>query len=221
MDAPNTLEELRPRTARTPPPLRPAPRPSPRIRWLGGAVVATAVVIGSLTLWVFEPPERATPVTVAVAPTPRTNDAGIEPAATEQATPSSDENSPEAEATPELDPTPSAGTRRLSTEEPSRPEPAAPRPSNLVVPNNVAASSPHGTLTINTMPWTHVHIDGRDTGRNTPIRALRVTPGRHVLRLVTQYGHVSVIDVDIAAGERRAISRRIRAAERRAVDEDE
>jgi hypothetical protein len=214
MDAPNTLEELRPRIARTPLPLRPAPRPSPRIRWLGGAVLATAVVIGGLTLWVFDPPERATAATVAVAPTPRTNDLGIEPAATERGTPSSDERSPVVETTPELDPTPSAGTRRLSTEEPSRPEPTPPRPSNLAVPINVAASSPHGTLIINTIPWTHVHIDGRDTGRNTPIRALRVTPGRHVLRLVTQSGHVSVIDVDIAAGERQGISRRIRAGER-------
>lgn len=39
------------------------------------------------------------------------------------------------------------------------------------------------TLDINTIPAARVFLDGEDTGRRTPVRGLRVSPGRHVVEL--------------------------------------
>lgn len=48
----------------------------------------------------------------------------------------------------------------------------------------------HGRLTINSIPWAHVHLDGRRIG-TTPIRAMRVTAGRH--RVVLKGGGGQVL----------------------------
>lgn len=54
-----------------------------------------------------------------------------------------------------------------------------------------------GSVNIQTLPWARVFVDGRDTGRSTPVRDLRLPVGRHVLGLRTPDGelHEEVIEV--------------------------
>lgn len=58
-----------------------------------------------------------------------------------------------------------------------------------------------GVLVIQTLPWARVYVDGRDTGRNTPVRELRVSAGRHVLGLRTPDGELHEEPIDVPAGE--------------------
>jgi hypothetical protein len=48
---------------------------------------------------------------------------------------------------------------------------------------------PVGYLTVNSIPWANVYVDGRLVG-TTPIRSLRLTPGRHQVMLRTAAGRV-------------------------------
>lgn len=64
------------------------------------------------------------------------------------------------------------------------------------------------TLVINTIPWARVFVDGRDTGRNTPIRSLSVSPGRHRIGLRTPDGEMHNITVNVEEGETERVSRR-------------
>lgn len=66
----------------------------------------------------------------------------------------------------------------------------------------------YGYLTINTMPWARVFIDGRDTGRNTPVREMRLPAGRHTIGLRTNDGVMHAIQVAIRPGGRERIVRR-------------
>ncbi len=93
------------------------------------------------------------------------------------------------------DPTPTRPRRVPRAEE--TPEPA-PR-----------ASSGSGALTINTMPWARVFVDGRDTGRNTPVRNLRVPAGHHTIGLRTNDGTMHRVETDVPAGETVRIVRQL------------
>ncbi|HJZ84717.1 MAG TPA: hypothetical protein VKN99_06070 [Polyangia bacterium] len=63
-----------------------------------------------------------------------------------------------------------------------------------------------GRLTVATQPWARVWVDGRDTGKSTPILRLPLTPGKHILTLVAgQQRHI--IDVIIRAGEETRVVR--------------
>ncbi|NOY90762.1 MAG: protein kinase [Deltaproteobacteria bacterium] len=66
-----------------------------------------------------------------------------------------------------------------------------------------------GTLVINTMPWAHVFIDGRDTGRNTPIRSMRVPAGDHRIGLRTNDGTMHTVNVTVAPGQTVRVVRRL------------
>lgn len=67
----------------------------------------------------------------------------------------------------------------------------------------------HGLLVINSIPWSRVFIDGEDTGRNTPVRNLRVSPGRHRVGLRTQDGTMHLYKVTVGAGETFRMLRRL------------
>ena len=64
-------------------------------------------------------------------------------------------------------------------------------------------------LTINTMPWARVFLDGRDTGRNTPVRNFRVPAGHHTVGLRTNDGTMHNVPVDVTAGETTRIVRQL------------
>jgi hypothetical protein len=82
----------------------------------------------------------------------------------------------------------------------SRPVPAA-------VPLAVSPDAP-GFLAINTVPWSMVFIDGRDTGRSTPLLGYPVPPGLHEIRLQAATGQVDVQRVQVLPGQTVRISRR-------------
>jgi len=58
-----------------------------------------------------------------------------------------------------------------------------------------------GTLVIQTLPWARVFLDGRDTGRNTPVRSLEVSAGSHRLGLRTHDGTMHEETITVTAGE--------------------
>lgn len=70
-------------------------------------------------------------------------------------------------------------------------------------------SGPTGTVVINTIPWSRVSVDGHDTGQNTPIRALRLTPGRHRIDMLTQDGTVHTTTITVEAGKTIRLMRRL------------
>jgi hypothetical protein len=65
-----------------------------------------------------------------------------------------------------------------------------------------------GELLISTVPWSHVLVDGEDTGRDTPVRALRVSPGSHKIGLRTPDEVLHTVDVVVEAGQVVRIIRR-------------
>lgn len=104
----------------------------------------------------------------------------------------------------------SDGARLAGTEWPAtRPSPREP----------ATVRAEHGYLTINTMPWARVFIDGRDTGRNTPVREMRLPAGRHTIGLRTNDGVMHAVQVTIGPGERERIVRRFEELEPPARDE--
>lgn len=66
-----------------------------------------------------------------------------------------------------------------------------------------------GTLQIQTLPWARVFIDGRDTGRNTPVRELRVPAGSHRIGLRTADGRMTELTVQVPANETVRIVRQL------------
>jgi serine/threonine protein kinase len=71
-----------------------------------------------------------------------------------------------------------------------------------------AALAGQGILLISTVPWSRVIIDGTDTGRDTPVRALRVRAGDHLIVLRTPEGDEHTVNVSVAAGRTVRIIRR-------------
>jgi len=72
--------------------------------------------------------------------------------------------------------------------------------SGRLRPPSSAPAGSVGTVSINSQPWARVFVDGVDTGQRTPMRNLRLPPGRHVLRLVTQDGRSVERAIDVEAG---------------------
>ncbi|HEY8429213.1 MAG TPA: serine/threonine-protein kinase, partial [Sandaracinaceae bacterium] len=71
------------------------------------------------------------------------------------------------------------------------------------------AESDYGLLTVQTLPWARVFVDGRDTGRNTPVRDLRVPAGRHTIGLRTNDGTMHTVVVTIEPGQTTRIVRQL------------
>ncbi|MBK6577645.1 MAG: serine/threonine protein kinase [Sandaracinaceae bacterium] len=77
-----------------------------------------------------------------------------------------------------------------------------------VVPREQPDPNRPGVLILTTVPWAHVHLDGRPTGRRTPIPDLQVSPGRHLLRLVADDGRSIEEEIFVRPGESLRIVRR-------------
>ncbi|MDP1922895.1 MAG: serine/threonine-protein kinase [Myxococcales bacterium] len=78
----------------------------------------------------------------------------------------------------------------LDTKRPPAPQPVV-----------VAAPSAPGFLTVNTVPWTKVAVDGEPIG-SIPIASKKLTPGRHQLELVNEGAGISDKRfIDIKSGE--------------------
>jgi hypothetical protein len=74
---------------------------------------------------------------------------------------------------------------------------------------HATADGAEGYLMIQSVPWARIWLDGRDTGHNTPVRRMRVSAGRHVIRLVTPDGTHHDVTVDIPPGETVRIVRQL------------
>jgi hypothetical protein len=61
---------------------------------------------------------------------------------------------------------------------------------------------------VSSVPWSRVFIDGRDTGRNTPLLGYPIAPGSHEIRLQTATGQVAIQRVQVAPGQDVHITRR-------------
>ncbi|MEZ4335560.1 MAG: protein kinase [Sandaracinaceae bacterium] len=143
-----------------------------------------------------EPTPEPAPVAAPVAPTPAP---AAEPPAPEPARP----------ARPAATETPARPRPVRTAEEPSRPRPVrVPQPTAPERPTRAAGGNT-GTLTINTVPWARVFIDGRDTGRNTPVRDLRVPAGSHTIGLRTNDGTMHNVQVTVEAGGSQRVVRQL------------
>jgi hypothetical protein len=72
-----------------------------------------------------------------------------------------------------------------------------------------------GFLIANTLPWSRVWIDGKDTGRHTPIAAgakLSLQPGRHTVTFVTKDGQRFDFEVTIEAGKVARLVKKLKPA---------
>jgi serine/threonine protein kinase len=59
----------------------------------------------------------------------------------------------------------------------------------------------YGTLAVNCLPWCHIYVDGLDTGRNSPVSGMRISAGRHQLKVVNPpSGRTKEMDVDVEVG---------------------
>ncbi len=83
------------------------------------------------------------------------------------------------------------------------------RPQRVETPRRSAGGGGSGFLMIQTLPWARVFLDGRDTGRNTPVRQLRVSAGHHTIGLRTNDGTMHTVQVDVQAGQTQRIVRQL------------
>ncbi len=81
-------------------------------------------------------------------------------------------------------------------------------PAVSATPEGPAAETTQGELLISTLPWSHVFIDDVDTGRDTPVRALKVEAGPHRVGLRTPDGAMHTVDVFVEPGATVRIIRR-------------
>ena len=95
-------------------------------------------------------------------------------------------------------------------EQPAAPatEPSAPAEPSAAEPTAPVANDGTGELLISTLPWSHVFVDSSDTGRDTPVRALRVAEGQHRIGLRTPDGITHFVDVFVESGQTVRIIRR-------------
>jgi hypothetical protein len=63
-----------------------------------------------------------------------------------------------------------------------------------------------GYVTVTTLPWAWVSIDGVRLTRHTPVVAAPVKPGRHAITLEAGDGRRHTLDVTVKAGQRLTLS---------------
>ncbi|MCZ7686586.1 MAG: PEGA domain-containing protein [Sandaracinaceae bacterium] len=188
---PGALELVRSieRTPPLPPDLSrvvlPRARPPAWRRWVGPSLAA-AVIVGGLVLWRFAPREEDVVVTV----TPLEEPAAVSPALASAE--SAGEAAPADEAAEQVARATPAGPSASA-------EPAGgfPRPRR----EQPAPSAARGRLTVTSIPWARVFLDGRDIGQNTPVVNLPLAPGSHGLELRSGSGATFRQTIVIRAGE--------------------
>lgn len=67
-----------------------------------------------------------------------------------------------------------------------------------------------GFVSLNTVPWSRVFVDGRDTGRTTPVLNLRLSVGVHRIGFRTADGQMSMVSVTVRDGETTRVMRSLR-----------
>ncbi len=183
-----------------PPPPAPAPAPAPAAEAPPAAAPPSEAAAPATPEAAPPPtpaPEPAPVVEPAPPPAPTPEPARTEPARTEPARTEPARTEPaRTERTPRREPERTTERPRIASRVPQRVE--EPRGGS---------NSGQGTLVISTLPWARVFINGRDTGRNTPVRDLRVPAGTHTLGLRTNDGTMHTEQVTVQAGETRRIVR--------------
>jgi hypothetical protein len=58
------------------------------------------------------------------------------------------------------------------------------------------------------VPWAYVIVDGRDTGRTTPLMGYTLTPGPHVVQLRTETGQTHTQQIVVQSGQTVRVNRR-------------
>jgi hypothetical protein len=111
---------------------------------------------------------------------------------------------------PAARPTPVANPAPRAAERPVNPR-VRPRPAPAVATAAPSASDEPGQLDIQSEPWGRIFVDGRDTGRFTPVAGMNVTAGSHVIRLVNQDLGVSAeARVNVKPGATVKVSRELK-----------
>lgn len=76
----------------------------------------------------------------------------------------------------------------------------------------IAEGAPFGTVSLRTEPWGKLYVDGADTGTLTPAIDLRLSPGKHFLRVDDQVsGRADGIAVEVVSGRSQDFSLTLRA----------
>ena len=94
---------------------------------------------------------------------------------------------------------------RDTQQNPVRPPPDP----TTMAPTSAEPARGTGTLVINSLPWARVFVDGRDTGRNTPVPSLRVPAGTRRVGLRTPDGQMHTFPVEVEAGATVRLSKRL------------
>ncbi len=84
--------------------------------------------------------------------------------------------------------------------------PASPPTDAPPAPPTAASAPPRAYLTVSTLPWAWVYLDGTRLSRHTPLVSVPVKPGRHRLRLETGDGRTHSAEVMLKPGQRMTIS---------------
>ncbi len=107
-------------------------------------------------------------------------------------------------------PTPAPNPAPRAAERPTN-QRVRPRPAPAVAASAPAANDEPGQLDIQSEPWGRIFVDGRDTGRFTPVAGMNVTAGSHVIRLVNQDLGVSAeARVNVKPGATVKVSRELK-----------
>lgn len=189
-----------PSPAPTPPAVAPQPAPTPPAARANEATGTPAVAP--------EAPRAptatatATPTTATTAPASAPSPPATAPIAAPR-TPAAD--NPPANPAPATTNTPA----RPAATPVRAPAPASAQTAGPPVRAGTGAATGPTSITISTQPWARIFIDGRDTGRNTPARDIPITPGRHVIRLVTADSRTLEEIVEIQPGEHARLVREI------------
>ncbi|MHB8873623.1 MAG: protein kinase domain-containing protein [Myxococcaceae bacterium] len=168
-------------------PLRPPTAKGRGSRWvLAGLAVAAVIMGGAGGAWLLRersPAERPRPTAAAGAPGPAAEPAPVPPTPVRS-------NPPE----PTLEPPARAGSAKAPGHR-AGPRPAA-RTETPLEP---------ARIDVNSTPWANVSVDGVPRG-STPLYALALAPGRHVLHLANPLSKQAVtMTVDLKPGEVRVI----------------
>lgn len=163
----------------TPPPAAPGTR-----RWFWAMLGVIGALAVTLAVLVAQESGDESPRLARVA----------SPVATPQTVPSSPTTAPPPMTSP---PPP--------TTSPPPPPTTAPSVAPSVAPR-VAEVPTKAWLTVSTLPWAWVHVDGQRLARHTPVVNHSVKPGRHQVRLVAGDGREHSVEVNLRPGQRLTVS---------------
>ncbi len=193
LDEKKRVESRRPKVAavsavRSNPVMKPQRRWSiPPTSWMVIAVVLGIVAyFGSSALWKFASPSASEAAAAAKARLPTPTPAPPKPV------PPPLDLGPDKVESPEDAP---RGDVRSNAEVHRRTQTKHPVTALVEKPRG------YGTLAVNCLPWCHIYVDGIDTGRNSPVSGMRISAGRHELKVVNPpSGRTREMDIEVEVG---------------------